>query len=93
MHRLTHREDGRRVASRASLLDGVPPRVHPHRIGEYPEGDLRRGYERFPKRFVIDELRCVFGYVEARPCDAIRMDNIHAAPTTHASSSSGSASA
>ena len=51
--------------------------------GEYPEGDARRGYERYPVKFVIDELRCIFcGYcVEACPCDAIRMDTgIHAVP-------------
>jgi NADH-quinone oxidoreductase subunit I len=51
--------------------------------GEYPEGDKRRGYERYPVRFVIDELRCIFcGYcVEACPCDAIRMDTgLHAVP-------------
>ena len=51
--------------------------------GEYPVGDKRRGYERYPVTFVIDELRCIFcGYcVEACPCDAIRMDTgMHAVP-------------
>ena len=51
--------------------------------GEYPPGDKRRGYERYPVKFVIDELRCIFcGYcVEACPCDAIRMDTgMHAVP-------------
>jgi NADH-quinone oxidoreductase subunit I len=51
--------------------------------GEYPPGDERRGYERYPVKFVIDELRCIFcGYcVEACPCDAIRMDTgMHPVP-------------
>ncbi len=51
--------------------------------GEYPEGDKRRGCGRFPVKFVIDELRCVFcGFcVEACPCDAIRMvTGVHAVP-------------
>ncbi len=64
--------------------------------GEYPEGDKRRGYERYPVKFVIDELRCIFcGYcVEACPCDAIRMDtricNVRSL-TIHGSSSSTTA--
>jgi NADH-quinone oxidoreductase subunit I len=40
---------------------------------EYSELDERRGHERYPRVFVIDELRCIFcGYcVEACPTDAI----------------------
>ena len=66
------------------LLHRVPGAVHlTSSPAEYPEGDARRGYERFPETFVIDELRCIFcGFcVEACPCDAIRMDTgMHAVP-------------
>jgi NADH-quinone oxidoreductase subunit I len=84
VHRLTHREDGSpRCVACLCCSTACPAQCIHIEAGEYPEGDKRRGYERFPKRFVIDELRCVFcGYcVEACPCDAIRMDTgIHAAP-------------
>ena len=84
VHRLTHREDGSpRCVACLCCSTACPAQCIYIESGEYPEGDKRRGYERFPKRFVIDELRCVFcGYcVEACPCDAIRMDTgIHAAP-------------
>lgn len=84
VHRLTHREDGSpRCVACLCCSTACPAQCIHIEAAEYPEGDSRRGYERFPARFVIDELRCVFcGYcVEACPCDAIRMDTgIHPAP-------------
>lgn len=84
VHRLTHREDGSpRCVACLCCSTACPAQCIHIEAGEYPTGDPRRGYERFPKKFVIDELRCVFcGFcVEACPCDAIRMDTgMHAAP-------------
>lgn len=84
VHRLTHREDGSpRCVACLCCSTACPAQCIYIEPEEYPEGDQRRGYERYPKRFVIDELRCIFcGFcVEACPCDAIRMDTgIHPAP-------------
>ncbi|MCA9628050.1 MAG: NADH-quinone oxidoreductase subunit I [Myxococcales bacterium] len=84
VHRLTHRADGSpRCVACLCCSTACPAQCIHIEPAEYPVGDSRRGYERFPARFVIDELRCVFcGFcVEACPCDAIRMDTgIHAAP-------------
>lgn len=84
MHRLTQRQDGSpRCVACLCCSTACPAQCIHIEPGEYPEGDARRGYERFPSRFVIDELRCIFcGFcVEACPCDAIRMDTgMHAAP-------------
>lgn len=84
VHRLTLREDGApRCVACLCCSTACPAQCISIEAGEYPEGDPRRGYERFPESFVIDELRCVFcGYcVEACPVDAIRMDTgMHAAP-------------
>ena len=84
VHRLTHRDDGSpRCVACLCCSTACPAQCIFIEAGEYPEGDKRRGYERFPVRFVIDELRCIFcGFcVEACPCDAIRMDTgMHAAP-------------
>jgi NADH-quinone oxidoreductase subunit I len=84
VHRLMHRADGSpRCVACLCCSTACPAQCIHIEAAEYPEGDPRRGYERFPKRFVIDELRCVFcAYcVEACPCDAIRMDTgVHPAP-------------
>jgi NADH-quinone oxidoreductase subunit I len=84
LHRLTQREDkSPRCVACLCCSTACPAQCIHIEAGEYAEGDSRRGYERYPVKFVIDELRCIFcGYcVEACPCDAIRMDTgAHAAP-------------
>ena len=84
VHRLTTREDNSaRCVACLCCSTACPAQCIYIEAGEYPEGDKRRGYERYPVKFVIDELRCIFcGYcVEACPCDAIRMDTgMHAVP-------------
>ena len=84
VHRLTTREDGSpRCVACLCCSTACPAQCIYIEPAEYPEGDKRRGYERYPGKFVIDELRCIFcGFcVEACPCDAIRMDTgVHAPP-------------
>ncbi len=84
VHRLTLRNDGSpRCVACLCCSTACPAQCIYIEAGEYPDGDNRRGYERYPVKFVIDELRCIFcGYcVEACPCDAIRMDTgRHAVP-------------
>lgn len=84
VHRLTLRTDGSpRCVACLCCSTACPAQCISIEPAEYPPGDKRRGYERYPATFVIDELRCIFcGYcVEACPCDAIRMDTgIHAVP-------------
>lgn len=86
-HRLTHRADGSpRCVACLCCSTACPAQCIYIEPAEYKEGDARRGYERFPEVFVIDELRCIFcGYcVEACPCDAIRMDTgIHVPPSSN----------
>jgi len=84
IHRLTTRADASmRCVACLCCSTACPAQCIFIEAGEYPEGDSRRGYERYPVKFVVDELRCIFcGYcVEACPCDAIRMDTgNHAVP-------------
>lgn len=84
IHRLTLREDNSpRCVACLCCSTACPAQCISIEPAEYPEGDRRRGYERYPSSFVIDELRCVFcGFcVEACPVDAIRMDTgKHAVP-------------
>jgi NADH-quinone oxidoreductase subunit I len=86
VHRLTHRNDGSpRCVACLCCSTACPAQCIHIEAGEYKEGDARHGYERYPKVFVIDELRCIFcGYcVEACPCDAIRMDTgVHVPAST-----------
>lgn len=86
VHRLTHRADGSpRCVACLCCSTACPAQCIHIEAGEYAEGDRRRGYERYPVVFIIDELRCIFcGYcVEACPCDAIRMDTgVHMPPST-----------
>jgi|CXWL01.1.fsa_nt_gi NADH-quinone oxidoreductase subunit I len=89
LHRLTTRDDANldgvwstaspRCVACLCCSTACPAQCIFIEAGEYPEGDKRRGYERYPVKFVIDELRCIFcGFcVEACPCDAIRMDTGH----------------
>lgn len=84
VHRLTIRDDGSpRCVACLCCSTACPAQCIHIEAGEYGPGDPRQGYERYPARFVIDELRCIFcGFcVEACPCDAIRMDTgMHAVP-------------
>jgi NADH-quinone oxidoreductase subunit I len=86
VHRLTHRADGSpRCVACLCCSTACPAQCIHIEAAEYQPGDPRHGYERYPKVFVIDELRCIFcGYcVEACPCDAIRMDTgIHMPAST-----------
>ncbi|MCA9529042.1 MAG: NADH-quinone oxidoreductase subunit I [Myxococcales bacterium] len=86
IHRLTHRADhSPRCVACLCCSTACPAQCIYIEAAEYEPDDPRYGYERFPKVFIIDELRCIFcGYcVEACPCDAIRMDTgMHMPPST-----------
>ena len=84
VHRLTQRSDGSpRCVACLCCSTACPAQCIHIEAGDYRGDGAHAGYEKYPKRFVIDELRCIFcGFcVEACPCDAIRMDTgIHPAP-------------
>lgn len=84
VHRLTQREDGSpRCVACLCCSTACPAQCIHIEPADYAGDKKREGYEKYPKRFVIDELRCIFcGFcVEACPCDAIRMDTgIHPSP-------------
>lgn len=84
VHRLTTREDGSpRCVACLCCSTACPAQCIHIEPADYGDDKQHGGYEKYPKRFVIDELRCIFcGFcVEACPCDAIRMDTgIHPAP-------------
>jgi NADH-quinone oxidoreductase subunit I len=86
VHRLTHRTDGSpRCVACLCCSTACPAQCIYIEPAEYEPDDPRYGYERYPRVFVIDELRCIFcGYcVEACPCDAIRMDTgVHVPAST-----------
>ena len=78
VHRLTLRSDGSpRCVACLCCSTACPAQCIHIEPAEYDANDPKHNYERYPKVFVIDELRCIFcGFcVEACPCDAIRMDS------------------
>jgi NADH-quinone oxidoreductase subunit I len=81
LHRLVPRPDGRpRCVACFMCATACPAQCIYIEAGEVADDPI----EKYPKKFVIDELRCVVcGFcVEACPKDAIRMDTgEHPAPT------------
>ena len=82
MHRLVPRADGKpRCVACYMCATICPAQCIYIEAGEYPDDPI----EKYPVKFVIDELRCVVcGFcVEACPKDAIRMDTGEHAPPSY----------
>ncbi|HZY03658.1 MAG TPA: NADH-quinone oxidoreductase subunit I, partial [Anaeromyxobacteraceae bacterium] len=82
LHRLVPREDGRpRCVACYMCATACPAQCIYIEAAEVPGDPI----EKFPSKFVIDELRCVVcGFcVEACPKDAIRMDTGQHAPPSY----------
>ncbi len=89
LHRLVPREDGKpRCVACYMCATICPAQCIYIEAGEYDSGDdaaESRVIEKYPKQFVIDELRCIVCglCVDACPKDAIRMDTYTHTPSEY----------
>jgi NADH-quinone oxidoreductase subunit I len=82
VHRLVPRADGKPRCVACYMCAAICPAQCIYiEAGEYPDDPI----EKYPVKFVIDELRCIVcGFcVEACPKDAIRMDSGEHAPSSY----------